>query len=44
MQDSENLVPPAPKRATWNKGKLIGAKSPCSVDVTGWLSHKVGPS
>lgn len=28
MQDCENLVPPAPKRAPWNKGKLIGAKPP----------------
>ena len=28
MQDDENLAIPAPKRAPWNKGKLIGAKPP----------------
>ena len=26
MQDHQNLVPTAPKRIAWNKGKLIGAK------------------
>jgi integrase len=28
MQDDANLVTPTPKRAPWNKGKLIGAKPP----------------
>src|SRR5881227_1975697 len=28
MQDYENLIPPAPGRTPWNKGKLIGAKPP----------------
>ena len=28
MQDSDNLIPPAPKRIPWNKGKLTGAKPP----------------
>ena len=28
MQDIENLIPPAPKRIPWNKGKLTGAKPP----------------
>jgi len=28
MQDYENLTPPAPRRAPWNKVKLIGAKPP----------------
>ena len=28
MQDNENLIPPAPKRIPWNKGKLTGAKPP----------------
>src|SRR5712692_4402659 len=28
MQDIDNLIPPAPKRVPWNKGKLIGAKPP----------------
>jgi integrase len=30
MEDREVLVPPAPKRTPWNKGKLIGAKPPLS--------------
>ena len=28
MQDDANLAIPTPKRAPWNKGKLIGAKPP----------------
>ena len=28
MQDDENLAIPTPKRAPWNKGKIIGAKPP----------------
>jgi integrase len=28
MQDEDNLIPAAPKRTAWNKGKLIGAKPP----------------
>src|SRR6202140_4587345 len=28
MQDDKNLIPPAPQRTAWNKGKLIGAKPP----------------
>ncbi len=28
MQDHEILIPPAPLRRPWNKGKLIGAKPP----------------
>ena len=28
MQDDETLAIPTPKRAPWNKGKLIGAKPP----------------
>jgi len=28
MQDYETLIPLAPRRAPWNKGKLIGAKPP----------------
>ena len=28
MQDDANLAMPTPKRAPWNKGKLIGAKPP----------------
>ena len=28
MQDDANLVTPTPKRAPWNKVKLIGAKPP----------------
>jgi integrase len=28
MQGEDNLIPAAPKRAAWNKGKLIGAKPP----------------
>jgi hypothetical protein len=28
MQDCENLIPLASKRVTWNKGKLIGPRSP----------------
>ncbi len=28
MQDNVTLVPPAPKRSAWNKGKLTGAKLP----------------
>ena len=28
MQDDANLTIPTPKRAPWNKGKLIGAKPP----------------
>jgi hypothetical protein len=28
MQDDNNLIPAAPKRTAWNKGKLIGAKPP----------------
>jgi hypothetical protein len=28
MQDIETSVAPAPKRAPWNKGKLVGAKPP----------------
>src|ERR1700674_5901026 len=28
MQDDDNPIPAAPKRAAWNKGKLIGAKPP----------------
>ena len=28
MQDPENPAPTPPKRAAWNKGKLIGAKPP----------------
>jgi hypothetical protein len=28
MQDDDNLIPATPKRTAWNKGKLIGAKSP----------------
>jgi integrase len=28
MQDQDNLIPAAPKRTAWNKGKLIGAKPP----------------
>jgi integrase len=28
MQEYEHLVPPAPKRAPWNKGKLIGPRPP----------------
>jgi integrase len=28
MQDHQNPVPTPPKRATWNKGKLVGAKPP----------------
>ena len=28
MQDGANLAIPTPKRAPWNKGKLIGAKPP----------------
>ena len=28
MQDHQNLVPTAPERIAWNKGKLVGAKPP----------------
>jgi len=28
MQSEDNPIPAAPKRAAWNKGKLIGAKPP----------------
>jgi hypothetical protein len=28
MQDHENSIPVAPGRTPWNKGKVIGAKSP----------------
>src|SRR6202521_4629145 len=28
MQDDDNPIPAAPKRAAWNKGKLTGAKPP----------------
>jgi integrase len=28
MQNEDNPIPAAPKRAAWNKGKLIGAKPP----------------
>jgi integrase len=28
MQDDYNVIPAAPKRTAWNKGKLIGAKPP----------------
>src|SRR6202521_2533090 len=28
MQNDEHVVPDAPKRRPWNKGKLIGAKPP----------------
>ncbi len=28
MQDHENAIPNSPKRTPWNKGKLIGPKSP----------------
>src|SRR5438105_11712468 len=28
MDDYQDLVPPAPKRTPWNKGKLVGAKPP----------------
>ena len=28
MQDDANLAIPTPKRAPWNKGRLIGAKPP----------------
>ncbi len=28
MHDVENIIPPAPKRVPWNKGKMTGAKPP----------------
>ena len=33
MQDDANLVTPTPKRASWNKGKLVGAKPPLRAEA-----------
>ena len=33
MQDDANLVTPTPKRAPWNKGKLVGAKPPLRAEA-----------
>jgi hypothetical protein len=40
MQDEDNLIPAAPKRTAWNKGKLIEQSPLCGQSMSG----RSGPS